>query len=108
MLPVLQPAVDLMRLSAWWLPLGTPQGQQSMHAPTELGVGQVSPCHLLGTQPLTLNDIALQGTASLGRQPKNAQLLEAVAQHRNAKLRTVPWLLGIIERYHQGRTAWHT
>ena len=29
---VLQPAVDLMMLPTWWLPLGTPRGQQSMHA----------------------------------------------------------------------------
>ena len=57
-------------------------------------------CHLLGIQHMTLND--MQGAASLGRQPKNAQLLEAVVQRRNAKLRTVPWLLGIIERYRQG------
>lgn len=63
------------------------------------------PCALQGTQLLTLNDISLQGAAGLGRQPKNAQLLEAMAQHRNAKLRTVPWLLGIIERYRQGCTA---
>ena len=64
--------------------------------PTELGLGRALPCHLLGTL-LTLNGISLQGAASLGHQFKNAQLLEA-AQHRNAKLRTVPWLLGIIER----------
>ena len=73
-----------------------------------LGLWGVLPCHLLGTQFLTLNEISLQGADSLGRQPKNAQLLEAVAQHRNAKLRTVPWLLGIIERYCPGCTAWHT
>jgi hypothetical protein len=45
----------------------------------------------------------------LGRLPKNARLIEAMAQHKNAKPKPKGWLMAVVESiYKEGERHSHT
>jgi hypothetical protein len=51
--------------------------------------------------------VAEQPQAKLGRLPKNARLIEAMAQHKNAKPKPKGWLMAVVDCiYKEGKSFW--